>query len=60
MGKTIRGEKGPGHDYWSRRANGEGKHMQLPGRFSKKTLNRADRHRKKQELKDWEGDEAVS
>lgn len=57
MGKTIRGDKGPSYDYWSRRANGEGKNLQSPGRFSKKTMNRASRHREKQDLKGWDNEE---
>ena len=51
MSDTRRGSKGPGYDYWSRRANGEGKHLQSPGRFSKKKMNRAARHRNKQNLR---------
>jgi len=51
MSDTKRGEKGPGFDYWSREANGEGKNLQQPGRFSKKTMNKAARHRNKQALR---------
>lgn len=55
MSDTKRGEKDPGYDYWSKRANGEGKNIQKPGRFSKKKMNRASRHRDKQDLKDYYG-----
>lgn len=50
MSRTKRGGKGPGFDYWSKRANGEGKNLQSPGRFSKKSMNRATRHRDKQKI----------
>lgn len=51
MSKTNRGSKGPGYDYWSKRANGDGKWLTRPGRVSKKLMNRAARHRDKQYLR---------
>lgn len=53
MSRTTRGSKGPGYDYWSKAANGEGKHAwKMPtGRECKKILNRAARSRVKQRLK---------
>lgn len=50
MSRTIKGAKGSGYEYWSRRANGEGTHLNSSGRYSKKTMNRAERHRSKQKL----------
>lgn len=50
MSRTKRGTKGPGFDYWSRRANGAGKWLTAPGRVTKKILNRIARRKGKQDV----------
>jgi hypothetical protein len=50
MSRSRHNSKGPGFEYWSRRANGTGKHLTVPGRASKKLMNRAARHRTHQQL----------
>lgn len=51
MGKTYRGEKGPGHEYWSREYNGEGKWINRPGKTTKKLVNKRDRRKTKYKLR---------
>lgn len=49
MSRTIKGSKGPGYDYWSRRAN-SGKWLTIPGEYTKRITNRRERRKKNQEL----------
>lgn len=52
MGKTIRGGKGSGYEYWSREANGEGKWLTKPGKFTKKKTHKKERSSLKKQLRD--------
>lgn len=54
MSKTYCGEKGPGYEYWSRRANGEGKELSRPGRTTKKLTNKRERRLLRKKLKEFE------
>ena len=49
MAKTIKGSKGPGYEYWGRKANGTGKWCTRPGKLSKKVLKRKIRRAKYEE-----------
>lgn len=55
MGKTIRGEKGPGYDYWGRRYDNESGCNSPSKRncrlSTKKLTNRAERRKEKQNFK---------
>lgn len=42
MSRTIKGSKGPGYDYWSRRAGNESK-CNAPSPFAKKVTHRKER-----------------
>lgn len=46
MGKTYRGEKGSGFEYWSKRP-GTKAGLQQPGRYCKKQNNRIERRQGK-------------
>lgn len=39
MSRSIKGSKGPGHEYWGRRSND----YRSPGRFSKTQTHRQER-----------------
>lgn len=45
MSRTIAGEKGSGHEYWSRRCFG--RHGLSPGKVSKQITTRKERQRDK-------------
>lgn len=47
MGKTVKGSKGSGYEYWSREANGEGKRSSRLGKLSKKIKKRKLRRKNK-------------
>lgn len=47
MSRTIRGEKGPGYEYWKSRLHRYG---EIPGPRTKRITNRRERHIEKQEL----------
>lgn len=64
MSKTIKGSKGPGYDYWSRRKGnrcGNACPSKRPGPLSwKRWTNRAERRTSKQSLLGGDGDEVIS
>jgi hypothetical protein len=43
MSRSRKGQKGPGYEYWGRRANGEGKWLRDPGRATKTQTHRRER-----------------
>lgn len=48
MGKTFKGGKGPGYEYWGKRSNaGDGKHLNEPGEYTKKVTHRKERRQGK-------------
>lgn len=49
MGKTVRGGKGPGYEYWSRRPS---KGCTCPGKENKKITHKLERRQANKELKD--------
>ena len=51
MGKTVKGSKGAGYDYWSKISNSEGKYTQCPGKLSKKIKRRKVRRQAKKEVR---------
>ena len=50
MSRTIKGGKGPGYEYWGRRAFGPGKECSQPGRFTKKMTHKKERRAAKKDL----------
>lgn len=49
MSRTKKGAKGPGYEYWGRKYNGDGKHLNSPGKLAKRYANRRDRRKAKKE-----------
>ncbi|MCB5206097.1 hypothetical protein [Methylovorus mays] len=48
MSKSIKGAKGPGHEYWSRRPQGGGNGT--PGAYNKSLTHKAERHQSQTEI----------
>mgnify|MGYP003427396584 CR=1 FL=1 len=48
MGKTKKGSKGPGYDYWARRPGNEGK-CNSPGKGVKQLTHKRERLQQKKE-----------
>ncbi|QDP67478.1 MAG: hypothetical protein Tp138OMZ00d2C19078221_50 [Prokaryotic dsDNA virus sp.] len=51
MSRTIKGSKGAGYEYWSRRPNS----CSIPGRFNKRLTHRIERQQGKVMSDDYEG-----
>lgn len=47
MSRTNRGEKGPGHEYWSRRSD---EYFMDPGKDAKKRTHRGERRQAKEDI----------
>lgn len=43
MSRTNKGAKGPGFEYWGKRASGKGKECWRPGRYTKKMTHKKER-----------------
>jgi hypothetical protein len=48
MSRTVKGVKGPGHEYWKSRLH---RHGETPGRITKRLTHRFERRQGKNELR---------